>query len=304
MCNFCIDECTDDISKSAQGKVNLRRFFEPIARRSCLSLSLRPREIHQVQLPHANMRFATCIIFAAFNHNREDGMRSRAFCIHQGCSDRSVSLSSKHHLLTVLVAPNNVLGEVFHVHSLLHVLLQIQLLARILAQQIAHLLVVDLQVGGPDQERHVSHAINLLEHEGERARCDPSELRDLPHALHGVRLPGPCLSVGKDGPVVPIHDGLADGHAGGFEEIVLFRAWGIHHVEREPLRLLVHFSGRVNSHLAVLFVDLYDHRLLVLNLSRRQRAAPNNHPDSLGFLVHHRDPHHSIGGSFEHHAEA
>lgn len=58
----------------------------------------------------------------------------------------------KEHVVDVGIALDDELGQVFDVHRLLSVLLQLQLAVYVLAQQVSDVLIVDLEVGGTHQE--------------------------------------------------------------------------------------------------------------------------------------------------------
>ncbi len=56
---FAIHQCADNITKSAQGQVDLGRFFKSISSGPSLALPLAAGKIHQIQLANSDCALAT-----------------------------------------------------------------------------------------------------------------------------------------------------------------------------------------------------------------------------------------------------
>jgi hypothetical protein len=61
----------------------------------------------------------------------------------------------------------------------------------------------------------------IVEYVSEGSRDDPHFRRVISHPLHGEGLAGSCLSVGKDGSVEPLEDGVDERSEGLFVELSL-----------------------------------------------------------------------------------
>ena len=125
-------------------------------------------------------------------------------------------------------------SQIFDVYSLLRVLLQVELGARILAQQVAKLFVVDLDVGAPHEEAllGVRLIVNAAVDVFERIRDDPVLLLGR-QAHHRVRLAAPGLAVGKDRAVVATEDRLNEGEGRLIVDGSLSRIGPVHRIVSE-----------------------------------------------------------------------
>ena len=139
-----------------------------------------------------------------------------------------------HDCLDLADALDRYDGQVLYVDSLLRVLLQVELGARILAEQVAKLFVVDLDVGAPHEEALlgvrliVDAAVDVFE----RVRDDPVLLLGR-QAHHRVRLSAPGLAVGKDRAVVATEDRLNEGEGRLIVDGSLSRIGPVHRIVSE-----------------------------------------------------------------------
>ncbi|EZA53677.1 hypothetical protein X777_06784, partial [Ooceraea biroi] len=87
--------------------------------------------------------------------------------------------------------------QILHVHADLRFLLQLETQTLIRMQEIAYLLLVDLQVAGSHQVLHVLRAADVVEYVLEGARDDAAPLVIHLRAFHCVRLAGAGLPIGE-----------------------------------------------------------------------------------------------------------
>ena len=94
----------------------------------------------------------------------------------------------------------------------------------ILSEQVSDVLVVNLEVGDPDQELDVVLRLgDGAEDVGERVGDDPLELGHRAVALHGERLARARLAVGEDCAVVTLQHILHDRPVGAFSGMLTFK---------------------------------------------------------------------------------
>ena len=85
--------------------------------------------------------------------------------------------------------------------------MELEAILRVFGEQVAHLLIVDLHVGGAHQELSLIRVpLDALEDVIEGARHDTPQLLVANHTRHRMRLTRARLSVGKDRTIVAFQD--------------------------------------------------------------------------------------------------
>ncbi len=175
-------------------------FFSP----TCLSVPLAAGQIHQVELALLDVLLPRWVCVLHLEPDGEDGVRARRVRVHGGGRGDAVGDAHPQQLGAVSHRLHVVHRQVLDVGV---VALDLQLPARVLAEQVADLLVVDLDVGDVHRVPGVAVLVGLLalEDVDDGARDDADVVGVL---LHGEALARPRLPVGHDGGVVPLEDAL------------------------------------------------------------------------------------------------
>mmetsp|Transcript_16992 Transcript_16992/g.55352 ORF Transcript_16992/g.55352 Transcript_16992/m.55352 type:complete len:383 (+) Transcript_16992:1139-2287(+) len=147
-----IHQRRDAVPECRERQINLSRLFEPVPFGGRLGLALRSGQVHQIQLAHPDVRLALGVGLAALDRDGINRMRARRVGVHLGGADMSVAGAKVAELVALLHRLDHVRRQVLNVHPGVGVLLKLQLVDGVLGQQVAHLLVVDLQVRGTDEE--------------------------------------------------------------------------------------------------------------------------------------------------------
>mmetsp|Transcript_19890 Transcript_19890/g.46592 ORF Transcript_19890/g.46592 Transcript_19890/m.46592 type:complete len:217 (+) Transcript_19890:1827-2477(+) len=197
-------------------------------------------------------------------------------------------LPNLHDLLEVGGALHDHVRQVFHEHTSLWMVFQLELLLRIFREQISDLFIVDFQVGCTDQELLVLAAIHIPKDVRKSPRNDPMQLFRLGRPDHRVGLASASLPVGKDGTIVTIHDAFHDGIAGVLIKIALYCVLVIDSVEREVLAVLRARSS--NTHGSILDHHIHDLFSVVDFLLATQRAASDHDLHAFSLVVRHGGP--------------
>ena len=71
ICALRIGQTGDNVTKCGQRQVDLRRFLQTLASRTCLALSLGTGKIDNIELTDLNMRLTLVVHLRAFDCNRE-----------------------------------------------------------------------------------------------------------------------------------------------------------------------------------------------------------------------------------------
>ena len=155
-----------------------------------------------------------------------------------------------HHLLYLLNALHCQNGQVLHEHALLLVLLQLELGLRILPEQVADLLIVDLDVGATHEELllQVRLVVNEAIDVREGVRYDALVLPVL-QADHSMRLTAPCLPVGKYGAIIATYDRFDQWEASLIIDLSLCRLYAINCVISKYFLLRTSFFPRTHNNL-------------------------------------------------------
>jgi len=201
-----VDQRRYDVAERRQRQINLGRLFETVPHRARLALPLAPGQVDQVELRRADFRSAGRVV-AAFQMNREDGMTSRRDGVHRRRPGRAVLPAAVHHHLARGHARHRVHRQVFDEDVTVRPLSQFQTRFRILAQKVAHLLVVDLQKRGVDEVARFFGDGNRVENLVESARDESPLSGRIHNSLHGEGLSAAGLAVRKHRSIV------AFGHA-------------------------------------------------------------------------------------------
>ena len=284
---LAVDERRDDVAERREAQVDLGRLLEPVAGRARLGLALRAGEVDEVELADADV-LAAVVRLAALDDDGEDGVRARARLVHERRADRAVLLARLHHLVDLVRRLDDEAREVLHVHARVDVLLQVEPVLRVLREQVADLLVVDLEVRRAHEVllRRLGDR-DLVEDLLERVGDDAAQLGRVGVALHRVRLARARLPVRKDGRVEAVEHGL-DRRRGRLVVEPLLRDVGAEDVvERERLGRLALVALRVlDDDRAARGVGLGVRLVAVLLLLARERADAHDDLDALALVRH------------------
>ena len=129
-------------------------------------------------------------------------MGPRAPQIHLGRASDSRLVSLNQEIFRLLHTFNDFLCQVLDEHSSVLVLLQLQLILRILRQQVPDVLLVNFTVGAANQKLSASVLeVDIFENAFKGSGNDTFAFRRVALSHHGVSLPASRLSVGEDGGV-------------------------------------------------------------------------------------------------------
>eukprot|EP00968_Pinguiococcus_pyrenoidosus_P006551 scaffold438_cov250-Pinguiococcus_pyrenoidosus.AAC.17 len=196
---------------------------------------------HLAELLHAALPpiFLHVHRLALLGNDDEDSMRPGADLVHLRGARRAHGSSTFHQAVDLRWRAHHPLAEVLHVHAAALVLPDGQVVALGL-EQVTDLLVVDLQVGRPDEKAHRGRRVRLDMAEDllDRPRNDASLLHvslDV-ETLHGVRLAGARLPVRKNRGVVALQRRVHHRSGRGLVHPALRRELLVHVIEGEHMR--------------------------------------------------------------------
>ncbi|KOO22595.1 hypothetical protein Ctob_003354 [Chrysochromulina tobinii] len=283
---LAVDEGRDAVAERRERQVDLGRLLESVAARLRLRLALGARQVDEVELAHADGGRAVLARLARLDGDRVDRVRAGRVLVHGRCAHVPILGAEVTKLVALASRLDHVRREVTHVHTRVRVLLQLELVGRVLREQIADLLVVDLEVGGAHEELGILAATRRDEIEDllEGTRDDASQLGRIVDALHREGLAGAGLAVGEDGAVEAIDDGFDDARCRIHVNVLLSHALVVHLIERERLWRLVaadwrHYAG------AVLGIHMDDALAPIAPFLAVQRAAAHTHTHALLLLA-------------------
>mmetsp|Transcript_39969 Transcript_39969/g.106958 ORF Transcript_39969/g.106958 Transcript_39969/m.106958 type:complete len:207 (-) Transcript_39969:126-746(-) len=201
-------------TQRGERQVDLGGLLEPLPRRPRLPLPLAAGQVDQVELARAELLLARGGLAARggrrvrrrLDDDREDGVRPRRVLVHERGPDGAVLLARVQHVLHLAHPLDDVPRQVLDVHPALGVLLEVQLVLRVLGQQVAHLLVVDLQERRADQKILVVGPFNSLENVAEGTGNDAAHVWRIPLALHSMCFAGSCLTIAEYSSVVALEN--------------------------------------------------------------------------------------------------
>jgi hypothetical protein len=138
-------------------------------------------------------------------HQRKHCMGPATGVVHLGAGDSSATVAQLHPPQNLTDPTDGNLGEILDVGAVGGGLANLEVVGRIAArgEQIANMLVVDLEVRDPNSEVNIGRIVlvNALEQVSASARDEPRILRS---AHHGVTLSRASLAVGKDAGVISL----------------------------------------------------------------------------------------------------
>ena len=142
-----VGESGYDVDEGEQRLVDVAALLESQAGGARRVGALAARQVDQIHLGHRLARHVLDHLGLRESH-REYGVRATRRVVHVGRGCCAVHVALGDELLDVEVVAHDVLRQVLHVHAELGMLAHLQILLRLgrRAEQVAHLLVVDLQV--------------------------------------------------------------------------------------------------------------------------------------------------------------
>jgi hypothetical protein len=134
---------------------------------------------------------------ARLDGDGEDGVGARALLVHEGRARDAVLLARLEDGVHLLGGLDHDGRQLLDVDLVVGVLLELELVGGVLAEQVADLLVVDLEVRGAREEllRRVVVRVDRVEDVLEGVRDHAALLGGVREALHGVRLARARLAV-------------------------------------------------------------------------------------------------------------
>lgn len=147
---LAVDESGDDVAECGEGKVDLSGFLEPLPRGARLGLSLAPRQIHQVELPDPEVLLPVRTLLRALDRDGEDGVTPGAVRVHLGAAYGPVLVAHGHNAIHVIRVVHHEGGKILDIDANVRAFFDLQSEGLVLAQEIPHLFIVDLQVGYSD----------------------------------------------------------------------------------------------------------------------------------------------------------
>ena len=148
---LAVDERRYDVAERRERQVDLGGLLEAIAGGARLRLALAARQVHQIELADLVVLLALLVRLAHLHANGEHGVRTRRVGVHERGARRPIPVALLHELLARADRLALVPRQLRHVHALVRMLVQVERVLVVLAQQVAYVLVVDLQIGGAYQ---------------------------------------------------------------------------------------------------------------------------------------------------------
>ena len=210
MLRIPLHQLTDNISECRQWKINFGSFLKPITRGMSLTLSLRPRQIDQVELTCLNPLITLLIFLSSFNINCENRMTARRRQVHCCLARFSHGIAFLHKLFYLRSRFYDARGQVLDVDTFVGIFFQIEFVLNLLGEEIADLLVINFQVGASNQKlfTDVVGVIQITEYVIKWIGNDTSLGVVALYSDHGVGLSATSLAVCKYCTIVPSHDRL------------------------------------------------------------------------------------------------
>ena len=161
-------------------------------------------------------------------------MTSRRVLIHRCFSSLPLLQPGKEHLLGISNVLHNNCCQVFDINALVGVLLDGQVLSVVFTQQVQYLLIVNLQVGTPDQELlPLLCGINAAENVPNGLRNNPSlvfisvNFQRTHWSHHRVRFTTSSLPIGEHCPIIAFQDRFHQAESALIINLVLVRVLSV-----------------------------------------------------------------------------
>ena len=167
---------------------------------------------------------------AALDGHNENGVRSRAVLVHVRGAHGSILIADVHHMLDLVHVLGHERGQVLDVDAPIGALLELVALRLVFGEQVAYVLLVDLEILGAHKILLIGAARYVREYVVERVGYDAAQVLVRAHALHGERLAGARLTVGEYGAVEAVEHALDQRAKGLLVQVDLLRAVGVCHL--------------------------------------------------------------------------
>ena len=282
MGGLAIHERGDDVAQGRERQVDLRGLLEPVAARLGLGLALGARQVDEVELAHANVWRAIVVGGTGFDGDAVNGVGPRAVLIHGRRAHVAILGAKIPKLVALLGAFDDVGGQVAHIDARVGALLELELVGRVLREEVAHLLVVELQVGRTHQilggvARALGDEVKDL---CKGARDDAPKLLVVVDTFHGESFAGARLPVCKNGTIVALQNAVHNGRRRLLVQHLLCATRCVNPIKSEVLWRFVAAWGLHRAH-ASLLIHVDDHGAAILDLLLVERTAPNHDPHGL-----------------------
>lgn len=158
--------------------------------------TLRPSQVHQIELAVANNLLAVHVAFLDHDLHRKNAVRPRRVLVAQGLGSLALQDAALQDLEDVTNVEDRDLLEVLAHHALVHVLAKLELLVAARVEQVLKLLIVKLQERHADGEL-LSAALELLQDGLDGAWHNARMLFGVNVPFHRVRFARPCAVGGE-----------------------------------------------------------------------------------------------------------
>ena len=105
------------MTKRRERQIDLGGFLETVTRGARLAESLRPGQIHHVELAHADVLLAIWADLCSLDSDLEERVRPTRVLVHGRLAHGPVLLANGHDLCHFFGALGRELGQVFHVDA-------------------------------------------------------------------------------------------------------------------------------------------------------------------------------------------
>mmetsp|Transcript_107543 Transcript_107543/g.347030 ORF Transcript_107543/g.347030 Transcript_107543/m.347030 type:complete len:333 (-) Transcript_107543:27-1025(-) len=286
MRGLAIHKCGDHVAQRRKREVDLCGLLQPVTSGARLALPLGAGQVDHVQLADTDVALAICSQCALLDGDHKDGMRPRGARVHVRLSDAPVREPGLQDLVHLLDALHHEARKVLHVDAICAVF-QLAPLLWILGQEVADLLVVDLQVGAPDKVLcPLRHGVDLRE-DMSKGPWQKALLLDrrVGRPCHGVGLAGARLPIGENGAVEAIHDTVYNLQRSIVKDLLLRNGIVKDRVVGEILDVFVSATRSLQRHHATPQVHVHDLLPALLNLLAEEGSHTHHHLDALAALA-------------------
>lgn len=164
----------NNISERRKRLINILRFIQPLPLSPRLPHLLRPRKIHQIQLPSLRGIILRIILI---NRNNKNRMRSRGPSIHMGIPHLPIPRPNPHQLINIILIRRILLRQIRNIHPSILILLHYQIILHRI-QQVLNFLQINLAVRNFHPVLNIRLAVvNNSEYSFDHSRDDTPQLR-------------------------------------------------------------------------------------------------------------------------------
>ena len=196
---LALRQLRDHVAEGEQALVDVGALLEAGAGGLRVRLALAAGEVDQIELRDAHGARGVRLV-ARFNHEPKQRVRPRALGVHLRLSHRAIFRARADQILCLLCVGDHGLGHAADEATALGVGVQLHVgLLRI--EQVLDILVVDFDIGRPNEEIHLRAPLDFVEDVRDAQRHDTGRLF---RPLHGVRLATASLAVDKNGSVLAL----------------------------------------------------------------------------------------------------